>query len=83
MLPFMISIMTEGPMDQLILRLETLHRSLRNGARSHDCDRRVAESVAICLRDLHSLAARSVDGAGKERPLLRLVVGGARAPNNS
>jgi hypothetical protein len=83
MLPFMISIMTEVPMDQLILRLETIHRGLRNSSQKLQRDRHIAESVAGCLRDLHTIAAQRADRTEDAWPRLRLVVGASSPSKRS
>jgi hypothetical protein len=56
-------------MDQIIHRLETIHRARRAAPQSYGCDPRVAETVAACLRELHAVAAQSVG----EGPRLRVI----------
>jgi hypothetical protein len=67
----MMEIRTQSAMEQIIRRLEAIHRALR-AAPDCDEDARVAEAVAGCLRRLHAIAAQ--DAA--ERP--RLVDGAPR-----
>ena len=62
-------------MDQIIRRLETLHRALRAAPESAGDAPRVAEAVAACLRDLHAIAAQAAEDADRARPRLRLVEG--------
>jgi hypothetical protein len=62
-------------MDQIVRRLESLHRVLR-AAPENACDApRVAEAVAACLRDLHAIAAQAAEDADRARPRLRLIDG--------
>ena len=62
-------------MDQIVRRLETLHRALR-AAPENACDApRVAEAVAACLRELHAIAAQAAEGADRAGPRLRLIDG--------
>jgi hypothetical protein len=60
-------------MQQVIHRLEAIHRALRNAPKSYRCDPRVAESVAICLRELHAIAAQSSWDNGGSGHRLRLI----------
>jgi chemotaxis regulatin CheY-phosphate phosphatase CheZ len=64
-------------MDQIIRRLETIHRALRNAPESLGCDPRVAEAVAGCLRELHAIAAQTIREDSRRR--LRVVEGVAPA----
>jgi hypothetical protein len=57
-------------MDQLIRRLENIHRALRAAPPHWQCDPRVADGVALCLRELHAVAARE---APPQAPRLRVV----------
>jgi len=60
-------------MQQVIDRLEAIHRALRNAPKSYRCDPGVADSVAICLRELHAIAAQSVGDGPASGPRLRLI----------
>lgn len=66
-------------MDQIIRRLETLHRALRAAPENARDAPRIAEAVAACLRDLHAIAAQAADDADRARPRLRLIDGGAES----
>jgi hypothetical protein len=59
-------------MEKIINRLETIHRALRNAPIQGRSDALVANSVALCLRDLHAIAAQAHAG-GRRRPSLRLI----------
>ncbi|RAI16434.1 hypothetical protein SAMN06265338_106220 [Rhodoblastus acidophilus] len=59
-------------MEEIIKRLEKLHRALRTAPAQVERDVQAAISVAICLRDLHAIAAQARAG-GNERPSLRLI----------
>jgi hypothetical protein len=65
--------MTEASMDQIIRRLETIHRALRAAPESFGDDPRIAEAVADCLRELHAIAAQASDDMDFARPRLRLI----------
>jgi hypothetical protein len=60
-------------MQQVIHRLEAIHRALRNAPKAYRCDPRVADSVAICLRELHAIAAQSSEDDRALGPRLRLI----------
>ena len=62
-------------MDQIIRRLETIHRALRNVPEGRGCDPRVAEAVAGCLRELHAIAAQAAQDDARRR--FRVVEGAA------
>jgi hypothetical protein len=46
-------------MERVINRLEAIHRALRSAPKQGRVDVIAAESVALCLRDLHAIAAQS------------------------
>jgi hypothetical protein len=75
MLPSTTASLTECPMDQIVRRLETLHRALRAAPENAGDAPRVAEAVAACLGDLHAIAARAAQDADRARPRLRLIDG--------
>lgn len=60
-------------MDKIINRLETIHRALRNAPIKGRRDALVADSVALCLRDLHAIAAQARADGRSRRPSLRLI----------
>ena len=60
-------------MDQIIRRLETIHRALRNAPESLGCDPRVAEAVAGCLRELHAIAAQGAEEGEDAQRRFRLI----------
>ncbi|MCW2274984.1 hypothetical protein GJ654_10540 [Rhodoblastus acidophilus] len=64
---------TEAVMEKIINRLETIHRALRNAPIQGRGDMLVADSVALCLRDLHAIAAQASVGERARRPSLRLI----------
>ncbi len=66
-------------MDNLIRRLEIIHRALRAAPQPFDRDPRMAEAVADCLRELHAIAAQSTDRRDDAQPRLRLVDAALRA----
>jgi hypothetical protein len=68
-------------MEKIINRLEAIHRALRNAPIQGRRDALVAESVALCLRELHAIAAQA-RGDAQAGPSLRLIHGerGARVP---
>jgi len=59
-------------MEKIINRLETIHRALRNAPIQGRRDMQVADSVALCLRELHAIAAQARGSVGR-RPSLRLI----------
>ena len=59
-------------MEKIINRLETIHRALRNAPIQGRRDMQVADSVALCLRELHAIAAQTCGRVGR-KPSLRLV----------
>ncbi len=61
-------------MDNLIRRLEALHRQLRAAPGEAGYDPRIVEAIANCLRDLHAIAAQSTEASAD--PRLRLVESG-------
>ncbi len=65
-------------MEQIIHRLEAIHRALRNAPKTYRCDPRVADLVALCLRDLHAIVAAQALGETRTlgetpAPRLRLI----------
>ena len=46
-------------METIIDRLEAIHRALRTAPLQERRDERVADTVALCLRDLHAIAAQA------------------------
>jgi hypothetical protein len=73
MLASMTGLRTSASLEQIIQRLETIHRALSAGTES-GCDPRLAEAVAGCLRELHAIAAQSADEARR----LRLIAAATR-----
>jgi hypothetical protein len=63
-------------METIIDRLEAIHRALRNAPTQDWRDARVADSVALCLRDLHAIVAQERADGRPQRPVLRLIDGG-------
>ncbi len=67
-------------MDQIIRRLETIHRALRNAPEGLGCDPRIAEAVAGCLRELHAIAAQAAEeNVDNARRRFRLIDGAVPA----
>jgi hypothetical protein len=60
-------------MEKIIHRLEAIHRALRTAPVQGRRDALVADSVALCLRDLHAIAAQISAGDAPARAHLRLV----------
>jgi hypothetical protein len=60
-------------MEKIINRLEAIHRALRNAPIQGRRDMLVADSVALCLRDLHAIAAQASAADLARRPSLRLI----------
>jgi hypothetical protein len=60
-------------MEKIINRLEAIHRALRTAPIQGRRDMLVADSVALCLRDLHAIAAQASVGDHARRPSLRLI----------
>ena len=63
-------------MDTIIDRLEAIHRTLRYAPVKDRRDVQVADSVALCLRELHAIAAQARVADRPRRPVLRLIDGG-------
>ncbi|MCW2284599.1 hypothetical protein M2323_002486 [Rhodoblastus acidophilus] len=60
-------------MEKIINRLEAIHRALRNAPIQGRRDMQVADSVALCLRELHAIAAQASAGDRVRGPSLRLI----------
>jgi len=60
-------------MEQIITRIESLHRALRGAPLPERSDELAAESLALCLRELHAIVAQSRAGGRTRRPRLRLI----------
>jgi hypothetical protein len=73
MLPSTIASLTECPMDQIVRRVEILHRALSAEPERSCGETRLAEAVAACLRDLHAIAARAANDADPARSRPRLI----------
>jgi hypothetical protein len=60
-------------MEEIIDRLEAIHRALRTAPAQAKRDALVADCVALCLRDLHAIVAQSRTGGQVQPPSLRLI----------
>ncbi|MBB4199339.1 hypothetical protein CCR94_05775 [Rhodoblastus sphagnicola] len=60
-------------MEDIINRIESIHRALRSAPRQEQRDELAAESLALCLRDLHAIVAQSRAAGRARRPSLRLI----------
>jgi len=60
-------------MEQLVRRLERIHLALCATPDSLDCDPRVGEAIATCLREWRAIAARRAESALDARARLRLI----------